>query len=93
MRVLLEKHNITLNLSEPVVDYLADKGYDSKMGARPLGRKIDEMLRVPLSKKILFERINNANVMAVLENDEIAFTVTNKQAAHVGDDGIIEVGG
>ena len=93
MRVLLEKHNITLNLSEPVVDYLADKGYDSKMGARPLGRKIDEMLRVPLSKKILFERINNANVMAVLENEEIAFTVTNKQAAHVGDDGIIEVGG
>lgn len=92
-RPLLEKHNITLNLSEPVVDYLADKGYDSKMGARPLGRKIDEMLRVPLSKKILFERINNANVMAVLENDEIAFTVTNKQAAHVGDDGIIEVGG
>ena len=92
-RPLIEKHNITLNLSEPVVDYLADKGYDSKMGARPLGRKIDEMLRVPLSKKILFERINNANVMAVLENDEIAFTVTNKQAAHVGDDGIIEVGG
>jgi len=91
-RPLLEKHNITLNLSEPVVDYLADKGYDSKMGARPLGRKIDEMLRVPLSKKILFERISNANVMAVLENDEIAFTVTNKQAAHVGDDGIIEVG-
>lgn len=90
---LLEKHNITLNLSEPVVDYLADKGYDSKMGARPLGRKIDEMLRVPLSKKILFERISNANVMAVLENDEIAFAVSNKQAAHVGDDGIIEVGG
>ena len=90
---LLEKHNITLNLSEPVVDYLADKGYDSKMGARPLGRKIDEMLRVPLSKKILFERISNANVLVLLENNEIIFTVTNKQAAHVGDDGIIEIGG
>ena len=90
---LLEKHNITLNLSEPVVDYLADKGYDSKMGARPLGRKIDEMLRVPLSKKILFERISNANVLVLLENNEIIFTVTDKQAAHVGDDGIIEIGG
>jgi ATP-dependent Clp protease ATP-binding subunit ClpA len=89
---LLDKHNITLNLSEPVVNYLADKGYDSKMGARPLSRKIDEMLRVPLSKKILFERINNANVMAVLENNEIAFNVTIKQVAHVGNDGIIEVG-
>ena len=89
---LLEKHNITLNISEPVVDYLAEVGYDSKMGARPLGRKIDELIRVPLSKKILFERINNANVMAVMEEGEITFNITIKQAAHVGDDGIIELG-
>ena len=88
---LLEKHNITLNLSEPVVEYLAKVGYDSKMGARPLARKIDELVRVPLSKKILFERINNANIMAVMENDEIVFNITQKQTAHVGEDGIIQV--
>ena len=89
---LLEKHNITLNLSEPVVEYLADKGYDKKMGARPLARKIDEMIRVPLSKKILFERINSANVMAVLnENQEIDFSVSQKVTAMVGEDGIIQV--
>jgi ATP-dependent Clp protease ATP-binding subunit ClpA len=88
---LLEKHAITLNLSEPVVDYLAEQGYDSKMGARPLARKIDELIRVPLSKKILFERINNANVMAVMENGEIAYNVTHKQTARVGNDGIIQV--
>ena len=89
---LLEKHNITLNISEAVVDYLAEVGYDSKMGARPLGRKIDELIRVPISKKVLFERINNANVMAVMEEGEITFNITIKQAAHVGDDGIIELG-
>lgn len=88
---LMDKHNITLNLSEPVVEYLAKVGYDSKMGARPLARKIDELVRVPLSKKILFERISNANIMVVMENDEIAFTITSKQTAHVGDDGIIQV--
>jgi len=88
---LLEKHAITLNLSEPVVDYLAEQGYDSKMGARPLSRKIDELIRVPLSKKILFERINNANVMVVMENGEIAYNVTHKQTARIGDDGIIQV--
>jgi ATP-dependent Clp protease ATP-binding subunit ClpA len=88
---LLEKHAITLNLSEPVVDYLAVKGYDSKMGARPLGRKIDELLRVPLSKKILFEHIKEANIMAVIENDEIVFNVTQKQTARIGDDGIIQI--
>jgi ATP-dependent Clp protease ATP-binding subunit ClpA len=90
---LLEKHNITLNLSEPVIEYLADKGYDSKMGARPLARKIDEMIRVPLSKKILFERIKDSNIMAVMDNDEIVFNVTNKVTAKVNDQGIIEVSG
>jgi ATP-dependent Clp protease ATP-binding subunit ClpA len=89
---LLEKHNITLNLSEPVVDYLAEQGYDSKMGARPLARKIDELIRVPLSKKILFERISNANIMVNIEDGVIDFVVTTKQAAHVGDDGIIQIG-
>ncbi len=39
---------------------IAEEGYDSKMGARPLARKIDELVRVPLSKKILFERVKNA---------------------------------
>ena len=90
-KALLEKHNITLNLSEPVVEYLADKGYDSKMGARPLARKIDELVRVPLSKKILFEKINNANIMAVLEGDKLEFTVTPKVLAAVGEDGIIKL--
>jgi len=88
---LLEKHNISLNLSESVVDYLADKGYDSKMGARPLARKIDELIRVPLSKKVLFERINNANISANIVDDNIEFVVTNKVSAKVGEDGIIEV--
>ncbi len=90
-KALLEKHNITLNLSEPVVEYLADKGYDNKMGARPLARKIDELIRVPLSKKILFEKINNASIMAVLEDNKIVFNVSQKATAMIGEDGIIQV--
>ena len=92
-KLLLEKHNITLNLSEPVIEYLADKGYDSKLGARPLARKIDELIRVPLSKKVLFEQIKNANIMANLLDNNIEFVVTNKVTAKVGEDGIIQVEG
>ncbi len=88
---LLDKHNITLNISEPAVEYLADKGYDNKMGARPLARKIDELLRVPLSKKILFEQIKNASIMVNVVDDNIEFAITNKMTAKVGDDGIIQV--
>ena len=88
---LLDKHNITINLSEPVVEYLAEQGYDKKMGARPLARKIDELIRVPLSKKILFERIKNATVTAVMSDEGIDYTVAQKAIARVGEDGIIEV--
>ena len=88
---LLDKHDISLNLSEPVVDYLAEQGYDKKMGARPLSRKIDELIRVSLSKKILFERIKNATVTCILVDDKIAFTVMQKSIAKVGSDGIIEI--
>ena len=92
---LIEKHNITLNFSEESIDYLAKEGYDNKMGARPLARKIDELIRVPLSKKILFEQIKDSNVMCVIDPDtsEINFAVTPKGKAKVGDDGIIEVEG
>lgn len=89
--LLLDKHNISLNLSEPVVEYLAEKGYDSKMGARPLSRKIDELIRVPLSKKVLFEKIKNSNVMVNLVNENIEFVVTTKVNAKIGNDGIIQV--
>ena len=88
---LAEKHNIVLTLSEPVVEYLAEQGYDKKMGARPLGRKIDSLLRVPLSKKILFQRIKNATVNVVMSDGEIDFNVVQKSTARVGEDGIIEI--
>ena len=88
---LLDKHNITLTLSETTIEYLAEKGYDSKMGARPLSRKIDELIRVPLSKRILFEKIRNANILATLNKDMIEFVVTNKVSAKVNENGIIEI--
>jgi ATP-dependent Clp protease ATP-binding subunit ClpA len=88
---LTEKHNINLLLTEPVVEYLAEQGYDKKMGARPLARKIDELIRVPLSKKVLFERIKNATITVNMNGDTIDFAITQKLTAKVNDDGIIEV--
>ena len=62
IKVSLREREVRLNLSEAAVEYLAEHGYDSKMGARPLGRKIDELIRVPLSKKILFEDLRDTTV-------------------------------
>jgi ATP-dependent Clp protease ATP-binding subunit ClpA len=88
---LIDKHDIVLNLTEPVVEYLAEQGYDKKMGARPLSRKIDELIRVPLSKKVLFERIKSATINVVMNEGAIDFAVTHKLTAKVNEDGIIEV--
>lgn len=88
---LLSK-NIRLNLSESVVDMLADKGYDNKMGARPLGRKIDELIRVPLSKKILFDRLENCTINAVMSGEEVEFKIEPPLLAPVvNEDGYIVI--
>ena len=54
--LLGEKH-IKVHATEALVDHLVEVGFDPAMGARPLSRKINEMIKVPLSKKILFENI------------------------------------
>jgi ATP-dependent Clp protease ATP-binding subunit ClpA len=86
----LMNKNIKLTLSEPVIDMLADKGYDSKMGARPLGRKIDELIRVPLSKRILFDRLENCTMHAVMTDNTVEFvTELSTSTAVVTEDGYI----
>ena len=62
---LLSEKQIRVRLTEAAVDHLVAVGYDPKMGARPLARKINDLIKVPLSKKILFERIQPNTVITV----------------------------
>ena len=89
LKTSLHTKGIRLMLSEAVVDMLAEKGYDSKMGARPLSRKIDELIRVPLSKKILFDRLADCDVSADMVDDKVVFNSVAKTVPVVADDGII----
>jgi ATP-dependent Clp protease ATP-binding subunit ClpA len=75
LKASLVDKNIRLNLTESVIDLLADQGYDSKMGARPLGRKIDELIRVPLSRRILFDRLENCVIHADVIDNKIEFVI------------------
>ena len=65
MNELLSEKSLKVRLTEPAVEHLAEVGYDAKMGARPLGRKINDLLKVPLSKKILFENIAPNTIIEV----------------------------
>jgi len=88
---LIGEKLIRVRLTESAVDYLAEVGYDKKMGARPLARKINDLIKVPLSKKILFERIpENTIVVVDVVDKEFTFTSTTTiQQIAVGEDGYI----
>jgi ATP-dependent Clp protease ATP-binding subunit ClpA len=84
--------NIRLTFAEDVIDMLADKGYDPKMGARPLSRKIDELIRVPLSKRILFDQIADCAIHAGMVNNLVEFTTTSLLTIPVvNDEGYIVI--
>jgi ATP-dependent Clp protease ATP-binding subunit ClpA len=91
LKLALLSKGIRINLTEATVDHLAEKGYDHKMGARPLSRKIDELIRVPLSRKILFEELENCIVTVDLVDGKIEFLVEMDLShnPHVDADGII----
>ena len=76
MNELLTDKHLRVKLTEAAVDHLVEQGFDSKMGARPLARKINELIKVPLSKKILFEAIpTNSTILVDYANNEIVFDV------------------
>lgn len=52
----LRAKGISMHMDEASVDYILEKGFDSKMGARPLDRAIDQYLRMPIAKKILVDK-------------------------------------
>jgi len=91
LKTSLANKNIRLNMSEAVIDLLAEQGYDPKMGARPLSRKIDELIRVPLSKKILFDRLSDCAVAAHLTDGQVTFVVDALPVTGADADGFIQV--
>jgi ATP-dependent Clp protease ATP-binding subunit ClpA len=89
LRTSLAPKNIRLNIAESVIEYLANQGYDPKMGARPLSRKIDELIRVPLSKKILFDQLRDCTINVGMTDDQIEFITETHLLPGINSEGII----
>ena len=62
---LLEDRKITLELSPPARDWLAEKGYDPAYGARPLKRVIQKAVQDPLAEKILSGEVLDGSELTV----------------------------
>ena len=82
MNELLIDKSIRVKLSDSAVEHIIDQGFDPKMGARPLGRKINDLIKVPLSRKILFDRLGANNTVSVdYRNDKLEFDITTTNLA------------
>jgi ATP-dependent Clp protease ATP-binding subunit ClpA len=62
---LLKDKHVAVKLTADAAELLIKKGFNRKMGARPLARTIDEMIKKPLSKEILFGNLTNGGVVEV----------------------------
>ena len=78
----LNEKKVTLTVDKPARSWLAEKGYDPKMGARPMARVIQEQLKKPLANELLFgdlTRGGHVNV-TVSKDNEIAIEVVSETA-------------
>ena len=71
----LMDRNVTIELTPAAAAWLGDKGYDDKMGARPLGRVIQEHIKKPLAEELLFGKLSKGGIVKVgIKGGEINLT-------------------
>jgi len=76
LEVQLEEKNVHLELEPSAKEWLAEHGYDEKMGARPMARLIQERIKQPLAEELLFGRLVGGGCVTIkAENNELEFKV------------------
>ena len=75
LREQVKDKGVRIRINDSAINLLIEKGFDSKMGARPLQRTIDQMIKRPLSKMMLFGDLKDGgNLTITVENGEIKLT-------------------
>lgn len=82
LQVQLDDKHVHLNVDTDARLWLAERGYDKLMGARPMARLIQEELKKPLAEKILFGELaeSGGNVHVTVEDGRLALHVEEKEA-------------
>ena len=77
----LAERRVTFDLTPEAIAWLADKGYDERMGARPLSRVIQEHIKKPLADEVLFGRLKKGGTVRVsVIKTEAGIEVLNLEA-------------
>ena len=83
----LMDRNVTIELTPKAAAWLADKGYDDKMGARPLGRVIQEHIKKPLAEELLFGKLVKGGVVKVgVKNGALEMRLEGPESPRISGD-------
>jgi len=69
LKNMVKDKDIDITVTDDTLDYLVDKGFDPKNGARPLQRVIDKDIKRPLSRQMLFGDLKNGGKVTIDVND------------------------
>ncbi|MFT3692901.1 MAG: AAA family ATPase [Kofleriaceae bacterium] len=79
----LQEKNVDLEVSDAALDWFVDKGYDKAMGARPMGRLVQNTLKAPLANEILFGKLVQGGTARIdVKNGEIVIDCESGQPAN-----------
>jgi len=76
LNTMTMEKDVEVNATDPAIEFLMTKGFDAKLGARPLQRVIDDEIKKPLSKMILFGELTEGGMVEVGLSDEVVPTLT-----------------
>jgi ATP-dependent Clp protease ATP-binding subunit ClpA len=71
LNTMTMEKDVEVNATDPAIEFLMTKGFDAKLGARPLQRVIDDEIKKPLSKMILFGELNEGGMVEVTLSEDV----------------------
>lgn len=81
LQTQIDDKNVTIDVTEEARTWLAEQGYDEAMGARPLARLIDDLIKKPLAEEILFGALENGGTAAIeIRDNKLALDFTEKKS-------------
>ena len=79
LKTMVKDKGVAIKVDDEALDYLVDKGFDKKMGARPLQRVIDNEIKRPLSRQLLFGDLKDGGVVRIsIVDNELQLSVVEE---------------
>ncbi len=81
----LMDRGVHIELTRAAAEWIADRGYDDRMGARPLGRVIQEHIKKPLAEELLFGKLAKGGLVKVgVKGGQLDLRIEEPQNARIG---------